>query len=488
MAAYSLRLVAHGWFCLDYAVVGLVALLLPRSLTPALLGFSIALDMLNGISETFYMGPADILRSPRALSSYALGRDFMIGVVLLVTVAVALSSRLLLRPCGQPFARTKAAVALVLFATTCVSLDAAESGTYLRRLLALTTASPVDTWNLAHFQHLRSSRYPARRLVIEQLFENRVERLARRAPLRAADSPSATSIAFNAPQFQAISHGQKPNIVLIVVESWGFALDSSLRNAFLSAYESRKLGDRYTVLNGTVPFYGSTVPGEVRALCSSKDGFEILHASSSELRRCLPETLAAEGYREIALHGMDGHLFDRARWYSELGFNTILFRDDFRKMGQPDCPGAFRGTCDSAVASWIGAQLQAPSKQPTFIYWLTLNSHLPVPTPPLLADPAPCSNSDALRKYPALCAWYQLEMNVHRAIAEIASNSANRPTAFIVVGDHAPPFSNPDLRASFAQDVVPYLILIPREASEDSGRDAPLKAGIRSNSEDRPGN
>jgi phosphoglycerol transferase MdoB-like AlkP superfamily enzyme len=38
----------------------------------------------------------------------------------------------------------------------------------------------------------------------------------------------------------------------------------------------------------------------------------------------------------------------------------------------------------------------------------------------------------------------------------------DRPTAFIIVGDHAPPFGDPALRNKFSQSDVPYVILLPR--------------------------
>ena len=40
-----------------------------------------------------------------------------------------------------------------------------------------------------------------------------------------------------------------------------------------------------------------------------------------------------------------------------------------------------------------------------------------------------------------------------------------RPTIFIIVGDHAPPFLNASNRDRFSQTVVPYVILSPRNVS-----------------------
>jgi hypothetical protein len=36
-----------------------------------------------------------------------------------------------------------------------------------------------------------------------------------------------------------------------------------------------------------------------------------------------------------------------------------------------------------------------------------------------------------------------------------------RPTIFILVGDHAPPFADPRLRSEFSASQVPYVMLTP---------------------------
>jgi phosphoglycerol transferase MdoB-like AlkP superfamily enzyme len=130
-------------------------------------------------------------------------------------------------------------------------------------------------------------------------------------------------------------------------------------------------------------------------------------------------------------------------------------------MGLPTCVGPFSGTCDSAIADWIGNRLSSPrNSSPQFIYWVTLNSHLPVPTPAPLPHPASCGFSSELIASPALCSWFQLETNVHQSVARLAA-SAHRPTLFILVGDHAPPFTSPELREQFSAEDVPYIALVP---------------------------
>jgi phosphoglycerol transferase MdoB-like AlkP superfamily enzyme len=42
-----------------------------------------------------------------------------------------------------------------------------------------------------------------------------------------------------------------------------------------------------------------------------------------------------------------------------------------------------------------------------------------------------------------------------------------RPTIFVIVGDHAPPFSDTASRSQFSSAEVPYVLLLPRVHSQN---------------------
>jgi phosphoglycerol transferase MdoB-like AlkP superfamily enzyme len=161
---------------------------------------------------------------------------------------------------------------------------------------------------------------------------------------------------------------------------------------------------------------------------------------------------------------MSGHMFRREVWYRSIGFQEQWFRDRFRQRGLPDCVGAFVGTCDAAVAGVIGQRLQTREATPDFAYWVTLNSHLPLPAPSGVRGAVSCADSPLLSGQPTLCSWYQLIYNVHDSVARLAVGPLGRPTVFVIVGDHSPPFANPTLRDKFSSKEVPYILLIPRQA------------------------
>jgi hypothetical protein len=466
IGSHTQGLVLHGWFCFDYVAVGVISLILPRIASAVLLGIAMFLDLLAGICETYYIAPSQAFLSSGALWQFSPRRILGVAAIATIVIAFAWSSSFLTRFHGGTFWRTKAAVALIAFSFVCLITELGQAYAHTRQLVnPILGFERADLLNAEHFNRTRPARYPLKKLVGLEMIEYQTRISARQGRFQVADSRSATAIALKAGAIPVRDGDKKPDIVVIVVESWGYSMDVTLRNSLVSLYTKAELAKKYEILRGTVPFFGSTVTGEVRALCSSKGGFEVLNASPTELQKCLPDRLASLGYRNIALHGMDGHLFKRNEWYPKIGFDEVWFRDRFQEQGLPNCPGAFPGTCDASVANWIGDRLEKNEASPRFIYWITLNSHLPLPNPPLLQNPVSCSITDATRQMPALCAWYQLENNVHQAIADLALRASARPTVVIVVGDHAPPFSEPKLRDGFSDSVVPYVILIP--TSED---------------------
>lgn len=472
-------LVVHGWFCFDYLAAGAISLFLPPLACAAVLAIAMILDLLASICETYYIAPSQILFSSGAMWQFSPKRILSIAVITSTVIVVAWSSLHIARLRRGAWWRTKAALALMSFSLVCFMTELVQGSLDSRWFVnPMRGFESADVLNVGHFNRTRPARYPLKKLIGLQMLEYAAHTSARKFGFQAADSPSATAIAIKAGAIPERDSVQKPDVVLIVVESWGLSADSAIRNSLVAPYTNGNLATKYQMLQGTVPFYGPTVMGEVRELCGSKGGFEVLNASPSELQKCLPGRLTSLGYQNIALHGMDGHLFDRNKWYPKIGFDEVRFRDSFKDLGLPNCPGAFSGTCDADVADWIGDRLEKDEARPRFVYWMTLNSHLPLPNPPLLQNPASCSISDSARRMPALCSWYQLEDNVHQAIADLALRVSARPTVFIVVGDHAPPFSEPELRDGFSNAVVPYLILIPTRASIIDPRRARHKVGL----------
>jgi phosphoglycerol transferase MdoB-like AlkP superfamily enzyme len=191
-------------------------------------------------------------------------------------------------------------------------------------------------------------------------------------------------------------------------------------------------------------------------------GMVLDQGTQAQLNRCVPLRMRRAGYRTLAVHGFGGDFFDRKDWYPKLGFDDIWFHDRLQAAGLPDCPGPFPGSCDDAVAQWLGQRLREPGDAPLFVHWVTLSSHLPLWQSVLLKWHSGCDVSVATSNDPAICTWYDLILVANRSVHDLALAPLGRPTIFVVVGDHAPPFDKDSERAEFSANQVPWFILLPK--------------------------
>jgi hypothetical protein len=464
IASHWLGILPVGWFCLEYAGVGLLALFVPGTVAAALLLLVIAADLISGTSMTYWLPPSECVKNIGSLRNLPNTHLVAVGAVAFFMVLVVGLAASFPVGSSRGVDRARAATCLVAFVgiVSCADLVAAlhRDGHMPNPFRGV---SPSDSIKLSYFSAIRLSRLPTFQLVHGEVFYAKIGQSVSASHADTSGVPSATAAALHAAAFgPGTTVQQKPNLVLVLVESWGLANDSTLRRALTESYFQSDVLSRYEIRQGTVPFYGSTVAGEARELCGNKMGFYLLKAAPQQLQPCLPGKLTGLGYHSIALHGNDGHMFNRSTWYSSIGFEEKWFRDRFRQQGLPLCVGAAIGTCDAAIAEWIGARLERRDANPDFVYWVTLNSHLPVPIPSPLAAGAACSLTPLLSHEAPLCSWYQLVANVHQSVSQVAMSELSRPTVFVLVGDHAPPFADPELRSQFSSELVPYIMLVPR--------------------------
>ena len=465
IAAHEFGFSPLGWFCVMYTAVGLLALFLPRPLNLVLLLVLTAADIICGACMTYYVPVRECLLNMRVAIESSAAHPLRSLLVLFSFLLIAAMATLMPNKVLPKKQRQLAAACLVAFAVVILCGDVVSTRLttgYSRSLFEEAPHSDGLSFG-SKISAPRLARIPVVRL--KRLWDWNASLSAFEEKGRTARSPvpSATAVAMKASGiFSGEYHGELPDIVVTMVESWGVAQDSSLQKAMVEPYLEPEMLAKYQVFQGSVPFYGATVAGEARELCGNEIGYYLIRAPASDLKSCLPDRLAPLGYHRIAVHGMSGLMFDRLIWYRTLGFQELWFQEELKKQGLPNCASAFLGTCDADVASWIGRRLEEDTSRPKLIHWMTLNSHLPVPVPSYLRNAAPCTADIGLQPHTALCSWYQLVENVHRSVAQLATGTLGRPTIFVVVGDHAPPFADPDLRNRFSQSDVPYVVLVPR--------------------------
>lgn len=438
-----LTLTPHGLINVECLLLGVCSVFLPRSLVFALLTFDIFGAFLYEVCYTFQFSLSQLWSSAPFLVDLPLHRRMEIGVALALVIATAWVTAYMV-----PRTRYRRTAVIALLALVAV-------------------LSAVDVLDGQNPVFLRDSTLFSQRLTISPWVElavrGRLNLSVDSSSLHPDIAPMASASVHAMDYLNRLPAGVRPNIVELVVESWGLLRDSRLQQLMTAPYDDPRVTAAYHVSFGTAPFNGLTVPGEARELCHSHMGFGILHISEKQGATCLPEIFDARGYKTVAIHGYLGGMFDRSHWYAHLGFSQEWFEKDLRHDGLPRCIGAFPGICDTAIAHWIGSQVLTQNEnQPKFVYWMTLNSHIPVPAHPNLPRDNLCRQGTALENSSALCSWFRLIHAVHQSVAQIALQQTQQPTVFVLVGDHAPPFASPDLRADFSGASVPYVLLTPK--------------------------
>ena len=443
LSTRTLGTLPRGFINLECLLIGAFSVLLPRGAVFLLLWLGLLADFALGVCNGFGFSAQDLLSALRFVPSLPASRLFE-GLAFVALGTLLCAALALVQP--PPKQKGWTAVALLGCAIVLVSVDI---------LGGQSTFWHTD----AALVFYRAERSPVATLAYREIVFRQREMKSRSGKDAPVDSASSRAVSFLANPRGAM---QPPNVVLVVVESWGVPLDSRLSQALTAPFDDPRIALKYNVSAGAVPFTGHTVPGEARELCQSTIGFGILHASPELVKHCLPAFFHARDYQNFAVHGFQGQMFSRSSWYPRLGFDRSWFGPELHRMGLPNCIGSWTGVCDSSIAGWIGSELLSKDEdKPKFIYWMTLNSHLLEPEHPDLPDDGVCATQSALENSVALCSWFRLVRAVHQSVAQMALIPMARPTVFILVGDHAPPFGDPKLGAEFSSTQVPYEMLTP---------------------------
>jgi len=254
------------------------------------------------------------------------------------------------------------------------------------------------------------------------------------------------------------------HVIIVLVEGLGMPVGSEEKAIFDADWDRPNWRERYDVSHGHVPYYGSTTNGELRELCGVWGEYFRFDFDKAD---CLPKAYRAAGYETSAIHAFDSSFFDRTAWYPLLGFQRMEFKHDLVSEGVPLCGGLFPGACDRDIPALLASRLKQASK-PQFVYWLTLNTHLPVIADPQLGTER-CELGDQKwrQDMPQLCRMFLLHHQLANAIDAMMMDPDLPAVDMLIVGDHIPPFSDRDYRSRFSPTDVPWIFL---RARNDTGR------------------
>lgn len=391
-----------------YGVVALCARRLPPKVTWPLFAAVLAFDLVWTISLMFGLAPTELLVAvEHARRIHLFASPFYVGLIVAIGVTSIASLMLLARrhdlARGNPH---------LLFAA-----------------VVLVAGMDILSNTSAHFR-------------FNALF-------GRSQPVVSA----ATASGFNA---AAGTAGR--NVVVVVVESLGYLIDAAARERIAAPLAAAAITDRYVVTSGHSGYFGSTTAGEMRELCDTRAPYLEFAAASGT--QCLPSRLRSAGYTTLAVHSFSSEMFERRDWYPQIGFSRTMFGEELLTRLQRRCGSAFRSVCDADLAPLIAREAKKTSG-PRFIYWLTLNTHIPVAPNEALTDFG-CDSDRNGFGVARVCRMAELWHDLFASVATLALDPAIAPADILIVGDHAPPLWSKRGRNQFLPGQVAWYRLAPR--------------------------
>ena len=252
----------------------------------------------------------------------------------------------------------------------------------------------------------------------------------------------------------AADEGRDGNL-MVLVESLGLPQAPGIRAWTSARFLTPNLRARWSIEESAEDFAGGTVAGELRVLCGLRGHYSRLTVASSW--GCLPRRFRGHGENAVAMHGFSSRMFDRGEWWPIAGFGETRFASNWVEPETALCPGAFNGICDHGL---IAAALRRAARPSQFVYALTINTHLPLPSHPVSRELKELCRHHAVPD-PA-CELLQAQGDL---LADLAGQMAQSPEVVrqvVVVGDHSPPFSDASNRAVFSPSQVPIWVLSRR--------------------------
>ena len=258
---------------------------------------------------------------------------------------------------------------------------------------------------------------------------------------------------------RAVTAGGGRNVLVVMIEALGHFGDPEHQAFLLKSFDDPSLRSRYDVSTGLATYYGSTTAAELREMCGTREPYaRVIDGVPLD---CLPQRMANLGYRTVAMHGFTGKFFERELWYPKLGFESRIFGEDLSSTTHRFCGGPFRGPCDVDLIPPIARELQNAT-QPTFFYWLTLSTHVPI-APREGTPQLGCDGDGGLLRHVEVCYMSEMWSDVMSGIARMTADIP--PTDILIIGDHAPPIWSKAGRRLFTPGKVTWVRLTPRGPS-----------------------
>lgn len=222
------------------------------------------------------------------------------------------------------------------------------------------------------------------------------------------------------------------NVIFIINESLGVPKNNKVLDEIISPlYQNSRLIGNISI--DQISYAGPTVYAELRELCHAQPYNFNFKNLKTGFNKCLPHYFQQQGYRTIALHGALGNMYDRKYWYPRAGFKESIFYESYPWKHR--CY-SFPGACDWEISKLITSIFNG-SKQPQFIYWLTLNSHSRYDKRDIFFDVFNCKKFN-IEENTESCRNIRLQAQFFYILNEMLKSIKIKNLEVIIVGDHTP--------------------------------------------------
>jgi phosphoglycerol transferase MdoB-like AlkP superfamily enzyme len=248
---------------------------------------------------------------------------------------------------------------------------------------------------------------------------------------------------------------------LILVESLGLLNNKELQHELLQPLYALAKNQQYAIREGTAPYKYLTQAGEFRELTGYVFHYYQVRDNWVKENSLLIKK-QQQGYHVIGVHGNTAKFYRRHIIWPVLGVQEMYFSEEFDKLSMPLCgSNEFRGICDTAVTTWLLANMNKQPARKEFYYWVTLNTHLPLVE---ILDEGYKSFAAKWKEQgipeDVLQMAYQHQL-LFQDLAGKLSKPGSPKAHILLVGDHAPPFIDPADRKMYDAKLAPYIELIP---------------------------
>ena len=262
--------------------------------------------------------------------------------------------------------------------------------------------------------------------------------------------------------FKTFANDSSGNQLLIIVESWGELKDAKLQKALFNWISNKFETKGYNVQTGNSNYYGSTTAAGLRELTNTKGEYTyfINHKSDTTLFKSIFDIKYKQGYQTFGFHPFTGRMFSRSVWWKNIGIQQAYFRDDYifeniSRIKDVDGEAPFPSVKDEKYLDFLLDKTKSSPKK--FVYYLTVNSHIPYHS--ITFDKDPDASFDIKKMKISDQAKYQLT-HIKNLLEYFSQKiDAKEWNKILIVGDHTPPYPTARERNFYVEGKVPYLLI-----------------------------